>query len=208
MKTVTVYSKDGSEAGSLELPAEIFGVEPNAVAIYQVIKAHLANRRQGNASTKLRGEVNVSKSKPYRQKGTGRARAGSANSPLWVGGGVTFGPRPRSYTQKINKKLRKLALKSAYSIKALEDKIKIVEDFTLDMPKTKEVAGMIKALGIDKSKIIFLVGNKDDIMIKSSKNIPLFNLTMAEDVDTYDLMNSDVLLLTKSAVDKVKAVLL
>lgn len=207
MKTVTVYNKDGSEAGTFELPEEIFGIEPSATAIYQVTKAHLANRRHGNASTKLRGEVKLSKQKLYRQKGTGRARVGSANNPNWIGGGVTFGPKPRSYTQKINRKLRKLALKSAYSIKAREDRIRIVEDFSLDRPKTREVVDMLKALGLSGEKIVFLLGGKDDNLRKSSRNIPGLNLETAEIVNTYDLMNSDILLFTKSAVEKVKEIL-
>lgn len=208
MKTVTVYKTDGSEAGTVELPDEIFGIEPNVTAIYHVTKAHLANKRQGNASTKLRGEVNLSKQKLYRQKGTGRARAGSANSPLWVGGGIAFGPKPRSYSQKNNRKLRKIALMSAYSIKAREDKIKVVEEFSMEKPRTKEVAGILKALGLDGEKTTFLIGAKDDVLNKSTKNIPKLNLEMAENANTYDVMNSDVLLLTKSAVDKMITVLL
>ncbi|MCE5250609.1 50S ribosomal protein L4 [bacterium] len=206
MKTVTVYRKDGSEAGTMELPEEIFGIEPNATVLYQVIKAYLANKRQGNASTKTRSEVDVTKSKPFRQKGTGRARAGSANSPLWVGGGIAFGPKPHSYSQKVNKKMRRLALKSAYSMKAQEDRIKIVEDFTLESPKTKEFVGMLKALGIAGEKTIFLMVGKDDTLHKSSQNIPRLNLEIAENANTYDLMNSDFLLFTKSAVEKVKEV--
>ena len=208
MKTVTVYNRDGGEAGSIDLPEEIFGIEPSETAIYHVTKAHLANRRQGNASTKLRGEVKLSKQKLYRQKGTGRARAGSANNPNWVGGGVTFGPKPRSYTQKINRKLRILALKSAYSIKAREDRIKIVEDFSVEKPKTREVVNVLKMLGLAGEKTVFLLGSKDDNLRKSSSNIPKLNLDMAENVNTYDLMVSDNILFTKSAVEKVKSLML
>jgi large subunit ribosomal protein L4 len=206
MKTVTVYHKDGSEVGTMDLPDDIFGIEPNETAIYHVIKAHLANRRQGNASTKSRSEVNLTKSKPFRQKGTGRARAGSANSPLWVGGGIAFGPKPRDYNQKVNVKMRRLALKSAYSIKAREEKIRIIEDFSLDEPKTKEISGMLKALGINSEKTMFLLGRKDDVLVKSSRNIATLNTELAENANTYDLMNSDFLLLTKSAVEKVREV--
>ena len=204
MKTVTVYDKNGSETGTIDLPDEIFGVEPSMVAIYQVTKAHLANRRQGTASTKSRGEVKLSKSKLFRQKGTGRARAGSANSPHWVGGGVAFGPKPRSYNQKVSKKLKRLALKSAYSIKAQEDHIRIVEDFTLEEPKTREVSAMLKALGVDNGKTIFLVSAHDDMMNKSSRNIAGLNLREARNANTYELMNSDVVLFSRSAVEKVK----
>jgi len=206
MKTVTVYNKDGSEVGTMDLPEDIFGIEPNETAIYHVIKAHLANRRQGNASTKSRSEVNLTKSKPFRQKGTGRARAGSANSPLWVGGGIAFGPKPRDYNQKVNVKMRRLALKSAYSIKAREEKIRIIEDFSLDEPKTKDISGMLKALGINGEKTMVLLGRKDDVLVKSSRNIVTLNTELAENANTYDLMNSDFLLLMKSAVEKIKEV--
>ena len=206
MKTVTVYNKDGSEVGTMDLPEDIFGIEPNETAIYHVIKAHLANRRQGNASTKSRSEVNLTKSKPFRQKGTGRARAGSANSPLWVGGGIAFGPKPRDYNQKVNVKMRRLALKSAYSIKAREEKIRIIEDFSLDEPKTKDISGMLKALGINGEKTMVLLGRKDDVLVKSSRNIVTLNTELVENANTYDLMNSDFLLLMKSAVEKIKEV--
>jgi len=206
MKTVTVYRRDGSETGTVDLPDDIFGIEPSMVALHQVIKAHLANRRQGNASTKSRSELGYTKSKPFRQKGTGRARAGSASSPLWVGGGVAFGPKPRSYRQKVNQKLRRLALKSAYSIKAAEDRIKVVEDFTLDEPKTREFMNILGALGIGKEKIIFLFGNKDEMLYKSSRNIPNVQVKMAENAHTYEVMNSDVLLFMKSGIDRVKDV--
>ena len=204
MKTVTVYKKDGSEAGTIDLPQDIFGIEPSAAAIYQVVKAHLANRRQGTASSKTRSEVKLSKQKMFRQKGTGRARAGSANSPVWVGGGVAFGPKPRSYNQKINRKLKKLAMKSAYSIKAQEDKIKIVEDFSLEEIKTRNVDDMLKALGITEGKTMFVLSNNDENLLKSSKNIPGLNLAVAENTNTYEVMNSDVLIFAKTAVEKVK----
>jgi large subunit ribosomal protein L4 len=204
MKSVTVYKHDGSEAGKVELPDDIFGVEPSMPAIYQVIKAYLANQRQGNASTQTRSEVSVTKSKPYRQKGTGRARAGSANSPLWEGGGVVFGPKPRSYTQKVNKKIRKLGLKSAYSMKAQSDNIFVVEDFSLTEPKTKSVADVFKALGISGKKVMMIVPQKDDILLKSGRNIHGCMIEIVDYANVYDVTNSDVLLMTKTSVDKVK----
>lgn len=207
MKTVTVYKHDGSEAGTVDLPDEIFGIEPSPTVIHQVVKAYLANQRQGNASTKTRSEVGVTKSKPWRQKGTGRARSGSANSPLWVGGGIAFGPKPRSYDQRVNKKMRQLGIKSAYSIKAAEDKIKVVEDFSLDAPKTKTVASMLKALGLDETKTIFLVGGTDRTLYLSSRNIPTVTIESAENANTYAVMNADTVLFTRAAVEKVKEVL-
>lgn len=206
MKTVTVYRRDGSEAGTVDLPEEIFGIEPSMTALHQVLNAHLANRRQGTAATKTRSEVDVTKSKPFKQKGTGRARAGSANSPVWVGGGTAFGPQPRDYRQRLNKKLRRLALKSAYSIKASEDNIKVVEDFTLDAPKTHEVAGMLAALGIAGRKTVFLTGARDEVLMKSVRNIPTLKTEVADNAHTYQVMNADVLLFTTSALDRVKEV--
>lgn len=208
MKTVMVYKQDGSEAGTVDLPDEIFGIEPSITAIHQVVKAFLANQRQGNASTKTRSEVAVTKSKPFRQKGTGRARAGSANSPLWVGGGIAFGPKPRSYDQRVNKKMRRLGLKSAYSIKASEDKIKVVEDITLAGPKTRTIAGMLRALGLEQTRTIFLVGGTDRNLCLSSRNIPTVTVESVENANTYTVMNADVVLFTRGAVDKVKEVLL
>ena len=206
MKTVTVHRRDGSEAGTVGLPDDIFGIEPSMMAVHQVVKAHLANRRQGNASTKTRSEVNVSKSKMYRQKGTGRARVGSANSPTRVGGGVAFGPKPRSYRQKINRGVRKLAIKSAFSIKAAENNIKVVEDFTMSEPKTRDVVSMLCALGLESGKTIFLFGKGDSNLYKSSRNIPQFQVKVADETNTYEIMNSDVVLIMKSAIDRVKEV--
>ena len=206
MKIVTVYRRDGSKAGTVDLPDNIFGIKPSITALHQVIKAHLANRRQGNASTKTRSEVRATKAKLFRQKGTGRARAGSKNSPLWVGGGVAFGPKPHAYRQKVNKKVRRLALKSAYSIKAAENRIMVVEDFNLSEPKTKEVVNILCALGIEKGKTMFLFSKKDDILFKSSQNIPTLSVELAEYTHTYEVMNSDVILFMKSALEKVREV--
>ena len=206
MKTVTVYKRDGSESGTIDLPDNIFGIDPSMHALQQAVTAHLANRRQGTASTKTRSEVKVTKSKPFRQKGTGRARAGSANSPLWIGGGVTFGPRPRSYNKRMNKKTRRLALKSAYSIKASEDGIKVVEDFTLEAPRTREMASMLSALGLDGKKTVFLTGSRDEVLLKSSRNIPMVHTDLAENAHTYQVMNADCILFTTSGLDRIKEV--
>jgi large subunit ribosomal protein L4 len=205
MKTVTVYKRDGSEAGTIDLPDDIFGIEPSVPVLHQAIKAHLTNRRQGNASTKTRSEVNVTKSKPFRQKGTGRARSGSANSPVWVGGGTALGPKPRKFSTGISRKMKRLALKSAYSLKAADDRIMVVEDFTLDAPKTKDIAGMLKALKLDGGKTLFLYGVRDDVLYKSSRNIPKFNVMTVENAFAYEVMNSDTVLFTKTAVERIAA---
>ena len=204
MKAVNIYKHDGSEAGTVELPDDIFGIEPSMPALYQVIKAYLANNRQGNASTKTRSEVCVTKSKPFRQKGTGRARAGSANSPVWVGGGVAFGPKPRIYTEKVNKKVVRLGLKSAYSIKASEENVLVIEDFELAAPKTKQVADAFKALGIADKKIMFILPGKNDTLVKSVRNLPNCTTGTADCANAYHVANADVLLLTRTSVDRVK----
>lgn len=204
MKAVTVYKHDGTEAGTVDLPDDIFGIEPSMPALHLLIKAYLANQRQGTASAKTRSEVDVTKSKPYRQKGTGRARAGSANSPVWVGGGVTFGPKPRTYSNKVNKKVRKLGLKSAYSIKAQEDSIFVVEDFSLEAPKTKSVADVFKKIGIEGKKVMFIIPGGDEVLLKSTRNIPGCVIEAAEAASVYDISNSDVVLFTRASVDKVK----
>lgn len=204
MKAVSVYKHDGSTAETVELPDEIFGIEPSMPALYQVIKAYLANQRQGNASTLTRSEVDCTKAKPFRQKGTGRARSGSANSPLWPGGGVTFGPKPRCYDEKVNKKVRRLGLRSAYSIKASEDSIFVVEDFALDAPKTKTVLGVFKALGIAEKKVLFIVPDNNEVLLKSGRNLPNCVLEIADSTSAYDIANADVLLLTRTSFDRVK----
>ncbi len=204
MKKVPIYKHDGSEKGTVELPQDVFGIEPSMSAIYQVVKVHLANRRQGTAKAKTRSEINVSKAKPYRQKGTGRARAGSANSPVWVGGGVIFGPQPRNCKQKINKNIRRLGLKSAYSIKASEDNVIVVEDFELKEPKTKSVASVLNVLGLSGKKIMFLLPGQDEMLYKSIRNIPNMKTEAAENANTYDVANSDVLLMTPTSVERVK----
>jgi large subunit ribosomal protein L4 len=205
MKAVSVYKHDGSEAGTVDLPDDIFGIEPSMPALYLVIKAYLAAQRQGNACTKTRSEVDVTKAKPFKQKGTGKARAGSANSPVWVGGGVVFGPKPRSYDQKVNKKVRRLGLKSAYSIKAQEDRILVVEDFQIEAPKTKIVESVFKALKIGKGqKVLFIVPDNGDALLKSGRNLPNCALEIATYASAYDIANADVLLMTRASIDRVK----
>ena len=204
MKAVSVYKHDGSVAGTVDLPDDVFGIEPSMPALHQVITAYLANQRQGNACTQTRSEVDVSKAKPFRQKGTGKARAGSANSPLWTGGGVVFGPRPRDYYQKVNKKVRKLGMKSALSIRAKEECIFVVEDFALEAPKTKKVEGVFKALGITDKKVLFIVPDNGEMLLKSGRNLPNCLLEVAGYANAYDVMNADVLLLTRASIDRVK----
>jgi len=204
MASVGVCNLEGEEVGSMELPEAVFGVEPSADAIYYVVKAYLTNQRQGNASTKTRSEVNRSKRKMYRQKGTGRARKGTAGSPILIGGGVAHGPRPRHFRERVPKKVKKLAIRSAFSQKALGESISVLEDFELEVPKTKRMAQMTQMLEIQGQKILFLTDGIAENTVKSCRNIPRLSVLPVSQVSTYDVVNADVLVLTRSAVSRIR----
>ncbi len=204
MASVEVCNLDGEEIGSVELPKTVFGIEPSADAIYYVIKAYLTNQRQGNASTKTRSEVNRSKRKMYRQKGTGRARKGTAGSPILIGGGVAHGPRPRHFREQVPKKVKKLAIRSAFSQKALGESISVLEDFELEMPKTRRMAQMTQMLEIQGQKILLLTDGIAENTVKSCRNIPRLSVLPVSQVSTYDVVNADVLVLTRSAVSRIQ----
>ncbi|OPX30826.1 MAG: 50S ribosomal protein L4 [Candidatus Latescibacteria bacterium 4484_181] len=206
---VKVLTPEGREAGTVQLPEEIFGIQPHRHALWMAVKAYLTNRRQGTASTKGRSDVKASGRKPWRQKGTGRARAGTSASPIWVGGGVSFGPHPHSYHLKVTKKLKRLALKSALSLKAKEGQIIVIEEPSVSEPKTRKIVELLRAVGIeDGQKVLFLAGNKSDALTKSCRNLPYLRLKLAKDVCAYDLLDSKMLLLTKSGLEEIKGVLL
>ncbi len=199
-----VYKIDGNQAGdSIELSEEVFGIEPNDHVIYLAVKAYLANRRQGTHKTKERNEVRGGGRKPWKQKGRGTARAGTIRSPIWIGGGTIFGPKPRSYRQKLNKKVKKLARKSALSHKAKANQIIVVEDFNLDLPKTKDFENILDALKIKGKKTLLLTHDHQENLYKSGRNINKVSVLEAQKASTYDLLNNQVLLLQKSAVDKL-----
>ncbi len=201
---VDVYKIDGSLTGrQVELNPEVFAVEPNDHAIYLAVKAYLANQRQGTAKTKDRSEVRGGGRKPWRQKGRGTARAGSIRSPLWVGGGNVFGPKPRDYEMKLPKKVKLLARCSALSYKAINNKIIVVEDFNFEKPKTKEMFNVIKALNLDSKKTLLLTGDYNKTLYLSGRNIPTLNVLEAQKASTYDILNNNVLLLQESAVDLI-----
>lgn len=204
MASVEVCNLDGEEIGSMDLPKTVFGIEPSADAIYYVVKAYLANQRQGNASTKTRSEVNRSKRKMYRQKGTGRARKGTAGSPILIGGGVAHGPRPRHFRERVPKKVKKLAIRSAFSQKALGESISVLEDFELEVPKTKRMAQMTQMLEIRGQKILLLTDGIAENTVKSCRNIPRLSVLPVSQVSTYDVINADVLVLTRSAVSRIR----
>jgi large subunit ribosomal protein L4 len=201
---IKVLKINGTESGEvMNLPEEIFGVEPNNHLIYQAVRTYLANRRQGTHKTKERSEVRGGGKKPYRQKGTGNARRGTSRSPVMVGGGNIFGPKPHRYYLDIPKKAAKLARKSALSLKAKGNEITIVEDFAFDKPKTKDVSEILKSLKLDSIKTLLLVPDNGNNVYKSGRNLQNLKVMISEQAATYDILNNKMLLIQKSALDKL-----
>ncbi|HAL56271.1 MAG TPA: 50S ribosomal protein L4 [Bacteroidetes bacterium] len=197
-----VYKQDGSKSGEkVTLAPEIFEIKPNDHAIYQAIRSIQANQRQGTHKVKPRNEVRGGGKKPFKQKKTGRARAGTTRSPLWIGGGSIFGPTPHDYVVKLPAKVRVLARKSALSYKAQGNSIVVVEDFTFEGPKTKAMASVLKALALAGKKTLLLTGKTDIAMFKSGRNIPTLNVREADKASTFEILNNQVLLIQKSAVE-------
>jgi len=199
-----IYKTDGSVSGDkMELADDIFAIEPNDHAIYLSVKAYLANQRQGTHKTKERKEVRGGGRKPWRQKGRGTARAGTTRSPLWIGGGTIFGPRPRSYRQDLPKKVKQLARKSALSYKAKDEQLMIVENFSFEVPKTKDFNKILQALNTEGKKVLLLTGATDGIVYRSGRNISKVKVLEANKASTYDILNNQVLILQKSAVEVI-----
>ena len=205
MAKVTMLRIDGSEAGSIDLKDEIFGIEVNEYAVHAVVKNYLANRRQGTQAVKTRSEVRGGGRKPYRQKGTGRARQGSSVSPNFVGGGVVFAPKPRSYRYSVPKKVRRLAMKSALSSKVESKDIIVLESLTMEQPKTKEMIKILENIKAAK-KALIVTDIKDENVIKSSSNIPGVKTTMVGELNVYDIVNHTSLIVTKDAVSRIEEV--
>jgi large subunit ribosomal protein L4 len=197
-----IYKKDGTKSGeTIELSKEVFEIEPNDHVIYLSVKAYLANQRQGTHKSKERSEVSGGGKKPWKQKGRGGARAGTSRSPIWVGGGTIFGPKPHDYRQKLNKKVFSLARKSALSYKAKANQILIVEDFNFDKPKTKDFAAILSALKATGKRVLLLTDGTLENVYKSGRNIQKVNILEANKASAYDLLNNQILLLQKSAVN-------
>jgi large subunit ribosomal protein L4 len=197
---VEVLNKAGKATGrTIELPEEIFGIEPNDHVIYLAVKQYQAAQRQGTHKVKTRAEVKGASRKLHRQKGTGGSRKGNIRNPLYKGGGTVFGPKPHGYDFKLNRKVKDLAKMSALSYKAKENAIVIVEDLTLDTPKTKEFVGVLNSLNIGNKKALVVIPDYNDNLYLSLRNLPKVVGTLLADVNTYDLVNSDVLVLTESA---------
>ena len=206
MTKVSVLSQTGSSVGDIELNDAIFGIEPNEAVLFEALVQQRASLRQGNHKVKNRSEVAGGGRKPWRQKGTGRARQGSIRSPQWRGGGVVFGPTPRSYAYKLPRKVRRLALLSALSSKVQEENIIVLEGLTFDAPKTKNFIQVLKDLSIDK-KALIVTANLDETVALSARNIPGIRVVTADGVNVLDLVAHEKLVVTKAAVEKIEEVL-
>ena len=203
--TIDILNIQGKKTGrTIDLPDEIFGIEPNEHVLYLAAKAYLANQRQGTAKSKERNEVARSTKKIKRQKGTGGARAGSAKNPLFKGGGRIFGPRPRDYNQKLNKKVRDLARKSAFSAKASGGHLTVLEDFTLDQPKTQEFVNVLKSLELNGKKTLFLTADYDNNLYLSSRNVQDSRVMHARDANPYEIMHANSLVVMENALKVIQ----
>lgn len=206
MPKVAMYDVNGAEVGEVELAEAIFGIEPNEHVLHEAVVMQRASLRQGNHKVKWRSEVRGGGRKPWKQKGTGRARQGSTRSPNWVGGGVVFGPRPRSYAYKLPKKVRRLAIKSALSAKVIDQDVIVLDQLALEQPKTQVFAGILQNLKVDK-KALIVAANIDENVVLSSRNIPGIKFVDAEGINVLDVLSHDKLIITKDAVEKVEEVL-
>ncbi|MBI5788838.1 MAG: 50S ribosomal protein L4 [Candidatus Schekmanbacteria bacterium] len=200
---ISLKNKENQEKGQVHLNPTVFEAEIAVPLMHQVVKMQLAKRRSGDACTKTRGEVSGGGKKPWKQKGTGRARAGSSRSPVWVGGGTIFGPRPRSYDFSVPKQMRKTALKSALSVKAKDGQITLVEEFNVDEPKTKVVANYLKALGLVGKKVLILDQAINPNLYKSIRNLPNVDVLPVEGLNLYDLLWHEQLVITQAALEKI-----
>ena len=205
MPKTFVYDMSGKQVGEIELSTAVFGVEPNAAVVHDVVKNHLANCRQGTQSALTRAEVSGGGRKPWRQKGTGRARQGSTRAPQWTHGGIVFAPKPRSYAYTLNKKVKRLALKSALSAKAAENNVVVIDSIKMDSIKTKTFANFLNAVGAEKKPLV-VTAEADQIVVKSGRNIPGCEVTFANLLNVYDIVNANKLVVDKAALQKIEEV--
>lgn len=201
-----VYNQEGSQIGTVALSDKIFGVRPNYQVVQQYIVNYLANRRQGTSSAKGRADVSGGGSKPWRQKGTGRARAGTIRSPLWRGGGIIFGPQPRSYFSQFPRKMKRLATVSAFSDKAQNEKIVVIDQINLPEAKTKQMSSILDKLGLERKKCLLLDEGENLNLVLSLRNLQKVRYSRALLANTYDIVNADILLLTRAGLTKVEEV--
>ena len=205
MPKVSVFDMAGKEVSQMGLSEAVFGIKPNTAVMHQAVVAYLANQRQGTQSTLTRTEVRGGGRKPWRQKGTGHARQGSIRAPQWVGGGVAIGPKPRSYRLAMNKKMKRLALKSAFSSKVLDNNLVVVDKIEMNEFKTKTIVNMLKALGVEKKALIVLAQN-DEKVVKSAQNIPGVKTAYVNTLNVYDVLNYDKFIVVKDAAQKIEEV--
>jgi len=205
MLKTNVYDMSGKLVGEIELSEAVFGIEPNGAVVHDVVKNHLANLRQGTQSALTRAEVSGGGRKPWRQKGTGRARQGSTRAPQWTHGGIVFAPKPRDYSYTLNKKARRLALKSALSAKAAEAAIVVIDEIKMEAPKTKAFAAFLNAVGVN-GKALVVTAAKDENVILSGRNIAGCEVTFANLLNVYDIVNANKLVVDKAALAKIEEV--
>ena len=205
MPKLALYNMEGNKIDSFEVSESVFAAKINKVALHQVVVNYLANQRQGTQSTKTRSEVRGGGIKPWRQKGTGRARQGSIRATQWIKGGIALGPKPRDYSYSVNKKLKKVAMVSALSAKYAENEIIVIDDIKLDEIKTKKIASMLDALKVT-NKALIVTNEKNDNVVKSAKNSAGVTTTFMGSLNVYDILNHDVMVIAKDAVDKIEEV--
>jgi large subunit ribosomal protein L4 len=203
MSTARVVDQAGAVTGSVDLPETVFGIEPNEPVMHQALLRQLANARQGTASTKTRSEVRGGGRKPWRQKGTGRARQGSTRSPQWEGGGVVFGPHPRSYRMDMPRKQRRLALRSALSAKAQDGGLVVLEAFTLDVPQTSAVTALLRTVDAGK-RVLVVLGSHNEMLEKSARNIAEVQVSLAGNLSVRDLLIAETVIVTRDAIEHIE----
>ncbi len=203
-----LYAADGSEKGTALLPEELFGQQVHEHLLWLAVKRHLGNQRQGTAKVQTRGEVSGGGRKPWRQKGSGRARAGSNTSPLWPGGGRAFGPRPRDYRTDMPRKQRRQALVAALSLKASENAVAVLEELSFPEPKTREMAAVLDRLGLAGKKILLVLGETNDGVVKSCRNLRNLRTCLGHQLNPYELLQADAVLMTSSGLERVREVFL
>jgi large subunit ribosomal protein L4 len=206
MPTTTLYSRTGEEIGQVELPEMLFSAPVNTAVLHQVVIAQLAGRHLGTHDTKKRGEVAGGGKKPYRQKGTGRARQGSTRSPQFRGGGVVFGPQPRSYAQRLPRQMRRLALVGALTSKLDDDAIRVIDGFGLEGPKTRDIVSIIEALGRSEGRVLIVAPATDETLILSARNLPRVEVIRADSLNVVALLNADTVLIEQPAISKMEEV--
>ena len=202
MLKTNVYDMSGKLVGEIELSEAVFGITPNGAAVHDAVKNHLANKRQGTQSALTRAEVSGGGRKPWRQKGTGRARQGSTRAPQWTHGGIVFAPKPRDYTFSMNKKAKRLALKSVLSAKAAEENVVVIDSITMAAPKTKEFAAFLKAVGCT-TKTLVVTAEVDQNVVKSGRNIAGCQVTFANLLNVYDVLHADKLVVDQASLAKI-----